>query len=134
MLEPRKPAGAAARRLLICALTLVALSAPASVGQASPPPGESFTQFWTRFRAALAKDDRQAVASMTRFRTGDSTYMTDKEFLAEQYGELRRERRCFARSKPVKDESTYSVFCGERIFMFEHLEGAWKFTGIGAND
>ena len=126
---------AAARVLLGVFITTLLLSpvAPAAQGQAAQAK-ESFTQFWTRFKAALAKDDRQAVAAMTKFRTGDATYMTDKEFLAEWYGELRRERRCFARAKPVKDQESYSVFCGERIFIFERHEGAWKFTEIGAND
>ena len=118
---------------LVAALVLL-LAAPAARGQAAAQAKESFTQFWTRFKAALAKDDRQAVASMTKFRTGDGTYMTDKEFLAEWYKELRRERRCFARAKPLKDQEYYSVFCGERIFLFERIEGAWKFTEIGAND
>lgn len=126
----------AARVLLGLSITAVLL-APAALdarGQAAAQAKESFTQFWTRFKAALVKDDRQSVAAMTKFRTGDETYMTDKEFLAKWYGELRRERRCFARAKPVKDQESYSVFCGERIFLFERIEGAWKFTDIGAND
>ena len=84
-------------------LTLAASPAFALQGQMSPSK-ESFTQFWTRFRAALAKDDRQAVAAMIKFRTGDSTYMTDKEFLAKRYSELRSERRCLARSKSALRE------------------------------
>lgn len=125
----------AARVLLGLFITTLLLLPVASVSQGQVAQSkESFTQFWTRFKAALVKDDRQAVASMTKFRTGDVTYMTDKEFLAKWYGELRRARRCFARAKPVKDQESYSVFCGERIFLFERIEGAWKFTEIGAND
>lgn len=116
------------------ATLLLLPAAPATRGHAAQSE-ESFAHFWTRFKAALAKGDQQAVASMTRFRTGDATYMTNKEFLAKWYGELRRERRrCFARAKPVRDQESYSVFCGERIFLFERVEGAWKFTEIGVDD
>lgn len=123
-------------RLLFGLLLTALLLAPgAEVSRGSSAQAkEPFTQFWTRFKAALAKDDRQAVASMTKFRTGDATYMSDKEFLAKWYGELRGVRKCFARAKPVKDQESYSVFCGARIFLFERIEGAWKFTEIGADD
>lgn len=128
-----KSARPVVRWLLICALLLAATLAPASQGQTAPS-NESFAQFWTRFKAALAKDDQQTVAALAKFRIDDSTYLTDKDFLAKWYGELKRKRRCLARAKPVKEQASYSVFCGEQIFLFERIEGAWKFTGIGAND
>lgn len=135
MTNTKRARAVAARVLLSLVAALIFLpAAPAAHPVAAQPAKETFAQFWTRFKAALARDDRQAVASMTKFRTGDTTYMTDKEFLAKWYGELRRERRCFARAKPVKDQESYSVFCGERIFVFERIEGAWKFVDIGAND
>lgn len=71
---------------------------------------------------------------MTKFLGDNSTYLTDKEFLANWYVELKRERRCFAREKPIKDQDTYMIFCGERIFLFKLIDGEWKFTEIGAND
>lgn len=125
---------AAAARVLLGLFVAASLLGTAARGQAAAQDAETFAQFWTRYRAALAKDDRRAVAAMTRFRTGDATYMTDKEFLAKWYGELRRERRCFARSRPLRDQESYTVFCGERIFVFERIGGAWKFVDIGAND
>ncbi|MCA1616382.1 MAG: hypothetical protein LC800_20250 [Acidobacteria bacterium] len=127
-------ARAAAARVLLGLFVAASLLAPAARGQAAEQAAETFTQFWTRSKAALAKDDRRAVAAMTKFRTGDATYMTDREFLAKWYGELRRERRCFARAKPLKDQESYTVFCGERIFVFKRIGGAWKFVDIGAND
>jgi hypothetical protein len=127
-------ARAAAARVLLGLFIAASLLATAARGQAAAQGAEKFAQFWTRYKAALAKDDRRAVAAMTKFRTGDATYMSDKEFLAKWYGELRRERRCFARQRPLKDQESYSVFCGERIFVFERVGGAWKFVDIGAND
>ena len=119
-------------RLLLAFFLAVLLLQPAA-GQAVQKK-ETFARFWTRFKAALAKDDRQAVASMTKFLGDNSTYLTDKEFLDQWYVELRRERRCFAREKPVKDQNNYMIFCGERIFLFSLIDGEWKFTEIGAND
>ena len=119
-------------RLLLAALAAVLLLQPAA-GRAAQKK-EPFTQFWTRFKAALAKDDRQSVAAMTKFRVDDTTYLTDKEFLDKWYVELKRERRCFARAKPVKDQEAYMIFCGERIFLFNLIDGEWKFTEIGVND
>lgn len=123
-------------RVLLCiAVTTLLLSSTHAVSQNTTTQAEkSFNTFWARFRGALAKNDRRAVASMTKFRALDGTYMTDAQFLAKWYGELQRERRCFARAKPVKDQESYSVFCGERIFVFERIAGAWKFTDIGVND
>jgi outer membrane biogenesis lipoprotein LolB len=127
--------GLSVAALLLAAAAAVAPAAPAASGQAARAAAkETFASFWTRFKAALVKDDRAAVAAMTKFRTGDETYLSDKEFLAKWYGELRRERRCFARAKPVADQESYSVFCGERIFVFGRIGGAWKFVDIGAND
>lgn len=142
MTNTNKARPAAAARVLpgLCVAALLLLTtpapaAPAARGQAAPAAAkETFASFWTRFKAALVKDDRGAVAAMTKFRAGDETYLSDKEFLAKWYGELRRERRCFARAKPVADQESYSVFCGERIFVFERIGGAWKFADIGAND
>lgn len=114
---------------LVAALILL----PAARGQAAQAK-ESFPQFWARFKAAVARDDRQAVASITRFRTGDATYLSDEEFLATRYRELQRERRCLARARPVRDGEAYSVFCGEFILLFERVEGAWKFVEFGVND
>lgn len=127
----RRPKAVAARMLLGLVAALILLSA--ARGQAAQAK-ESFPQFWARFKAAVARDDRQAVASMTRFRTGDATYLSDEEFLATRYKELRRERRCLARARPVKDGEAHSIFCGELIFLFERVEGNWKFVETGVND
>ena len=39
----------------------------ASLGCAAEPAPSDLQQFWTRFRAAIERDDREAVAQMTRF-------------------------------------------------------------------
>ena len=73
-----------ARALLGIAVTALLLSPAAFVTHSrAAQSNESFTQFWARFKTALTKDDRQAVASMTKLRTGDATYLTDEEFLAK---------------------------------------------------
>jgi hypothetical protein len=45
-------------------------------------------------------------------------------------------RRCFRNAKPVKDDKrdSYSVFCGETIFVFEKGKDGYQFTDLGVND
>ena len=43
-------------------------------------------------------------------------------------------KKCFATAKPVLDRDSYFVFCGEEIFVFGKVNGAYKFTSIGMND
>jgi hypothetical protein len=124
------------RRLLPSILTLLMLTAVASDVQSqqakSPQP---FAAFWAQFKAALAKNDKEAVASMTKFPFYWDTEITRGEFI-KKYNEIfdRKIQRCFAKAKPIKDRESYSVFCGESIYVFEKVEGKYRFTAVGAND
>ena len=103
------------------------------------PEARSFAEFWVEFKAAVVKDDREAIAKLTKlpFTYGTSKPLAKAEFIKE-CGELfnQKTRRCFAKAKPVKDDSrdSYSVFCGEEIFSFEKVNGEYRFTDIGMND
>ncbi len=101
---------------------------------------QSFAAFWTQFRAAVAKNDKEAVASMTKFPVEIGENMSKAAFL-KKYPEFftRKVQACFAKEKPVSDKTpkggvTYSLFCGEEIFLFEKVGGKFQFTGIGVND
>ena len=104
------------------------------------PKGQSFAAFWTQFKAAVAKNDKEAVASMTKFPVEIGENVSKAAFL-KKYPEFfsRKVQACFAKAKPVADKNpqggvTYSVFCREEIFLFEQVEGRYFFTGIGVND
>lgn len=118
---------------IVVAMTLHARSEEAAKGQ-------SFAGFWTQFKAAVAKNDKEAVASMTKFPVEIGENVSKAAFL-KSYPEFfsRKVQACFAKAKPVADKNpqggtTYSVFCGEEIFLFEQVGGKFLFTGIGMND
>lgn len=117
--------------------TLVFLLAIAPAGSVEiKTEARSFAGFWIQFQAAVVKGDKAAIAGMTKFPFA-SEKQTKAEFL-KQCDELfsAKVRRCFRNAKPVKDDNgdSYSVFCGETIFIFEKANGEYKFTDLGVND
>jgi len=86
-----------------------------------------WASFWTKFKTAVVKGDRQAVLSLS-----DSTQMPAD--YAALFG-TRAAKRCFARARAVKDEQGgYSVFCGEQGYYFKKVRGQFRFTESFAND
>lgn len=118
-------------------LALSALGAVESRPQAKAPPEDAaFAQFWTRFKAAVAKDDREVIADMTRLPFMLSNKDLERADYIKKVPELfdRRARRCFATAKPLKDGDLYQVFCSRQIYLFEKVDGEYRFTEIAAND
>jgi hypothetical protein len=126
----------AVRKLLPSIVTVLMLSAAASEVQSQRAKGtQTFASFWVQFKAALAKNDKEAVTSMTRFPFYWGDELTRGEFI-KKYNKIfdRKIQRCFAKAKPLKDRESYSVFCSESIYVFEKVEGKYRFTGVGVND
>ena len=96
----------------------------------------AFTAFWIKFKAAVARSDKGAVADLTKLPFMIESTDLDRAGFIKQYGLLftPRVRRCFARAKPTKDQDAYEIFCGEQIFLFGKVDGVYKFTEIGVND
>jgi hypothetical protein len=126
------------RKLLPSMLTLLMLSAVASHVQSQQAKStQTFASFWAQFKAAVAKNDKEAVATMTRFPFPFGGVEVTRDEFIKKYHLIfdRKIKRCFAKAKPVGDEeSYYQVYCGEEIYGFERVEGKYKFTDIGAND
>lgn len=97
----------------------------------------AFTQFFEHFREAVTLDDRESVKSMTRlpiFLDGESR---DGDGFLAQFDWLFTsvEKSCFASETPVADvDGSYSLFCGDLIFVFQKTGDSYHFTDIGAND
>ena len=121
-----------ALRAGLIAITLV-LTLAALQGEEHPAKPESFATFWAGFKSAVAKSDKEAVVAATKFPFYGQ--LSEAQFV-QQYSSLftKEVRKCFATAKPVKDRNSYFVFCGEEIFTFEKVNGAYKFTGIDMND
>ena len=115
------------RRALVC-LLLAAFVAAAYAAQAPAAGAQAeWAPFWAKFRTAVVKGDRETVLSLS-----DSPQMPAD--YASLFG-TRAKKRCFARSKPVKDaEGGYSVFCGEQGYYFKKVRGRFRFTESFAND
>jgi hypothetical protein len=103
-----------------------------------PPPAESFAAFWKEFQSAVAKNDQEAVAALSNLRLFYQNGQFSKAAFLQEYPSIftRAVRKCLATAKPVKatDRDTYSAFCGEEIFSFEKVNGAYKFTSVDMND
>lgn len=95
-----------------------------------------FDAFWLKFKTAVAKKDKTAVASMTKLPyLLDSKKLNKEQFIAK-YDLLfpKVTAICFAKAKPTADQGNYFVFCGEQIYCFNKEKDKWLFTEIGAND
>jgi hypothetical protein len=118
------------RHSIVCVLVCFAFVAAAEA--------RSFAEFWVQFKTAVAKDDKEAIAEMTKFPFPYGTKHLSKAEFIKECGKLydQKTRRCFAKAKPVKedDRDSYSVFCGEEIFVFEKVNGEYRFSDIGMND
>lgn len=118
-------------RLLFLALALVFSLNAASAKDAA------FDSYWTNFKTALAKNDKEAIANLTNmpFESYDGK-LNRAQFI--KYCEKifpKKTRNCLVKQKPLLDQKTnYSAFCGEEIFYFEKIKGKYLFTTIGAND
>ena len=96
---------------------------------------KKFQAFWTQFQGAVAKDDAAAVADLTKLPFMVSNESLDRAAYIKQYKKLFGGlKRCIAKGKPIKDENSYAVFCGEQGMMFAEIDGEYKFTEFFAND
>ena len=86
---------------------------------------ETFAAFWTRFKVALAKDDREAIARMTKHcKCGQMPFDSDKEFLDEWYPNIRRNR-----ALPVARETIRS----QPAELFRNLSHGRRRDGLRAD-
>jgi hypothetical protein len=123
------------KRIFLIASLLI-FSAPAAFAQNKNKVEEAGVQFWTKFKTAVAKNDKEAVASMTRLPFMlDSRQLAKAGFIQKIDGLFNaRVKRCFAKAALVKEGDGFEVFCGQQIFLFEKVSGVYKFIEIGVND
>jgi len=99
---------------------------------------DSFAPFWAQFRTAVANNNKEAIAAMTKFPFVDGGNRRMKADFMKKCSAIfsAKVRRCFRDAKPVKhrDRDSYSVFCGPTIFVFEKGNGGYQFTDVGDND
>ena len=121
-------------KFAIVLLLFVLLSS--AKGQTSTSP-ETFSGFWKTFKAAVARNDREAVADLTKLPFLYESKDRDRAGFVKIYNQLftRKIRSCIATVKPKKEGENYDVFCGELIFYFgKDADGKYKFLEFGVND
>ena len=119
-------------------MLLLAFSVASSRPQSQQKP-EKFASFWKEFIAALAKNDKEAIASLTQLPFYFDDKNQDRAGFIRIYNQVftRSIRRCMARAKPDRDpndKNSYAVYCGEVIFGFGKVDGKFKFLNFGPND
>ena len=96
----------------------------------------AFNTFWIKFKAAMTRNDKAAVADMTKLPFMLDGKDLDRAGFIKQYSSLftPKMRRCFARARPSRDQDAMEIFCAQQIFLFAKVDGIYKFTEIGVND
>jgi hypothetical protein len=117
--------------IALLALTLTNVPARSATNQ------ETFASFWKTFKAAIAKNDKEAVADLTKLPFLYDSQERDRAGFLKIYGELfsRKVRRCVATAKPKVEGDSYEIFCGQLIFYFsKDTDNKYKLREFGVND
>ena len=121
-------------KTIILTLVLLLLT-PIHSGAQTKDHNQHFQSFWQKFKVAVAKNNKQAVASMTKLPfLFESKERTRTEFI-RIYNQLFdiKVRRCFATAKALKEGDVYEVFCARKIFYFGKVEGEYKLIEFGVD-
>ena len=129
------------KTLLLSIMTGLCLCAalPAAGQKARPQNAAAFNAFWAKFQRAVAGDDRETVAALTKFPLtmpyGVRPIRTKAQLLKD-YAKIfdAETKRCLAAARPERenDKSTrFNVFCGEAmLYQFDLVGGAYKFVAV----
>ena len=121
-------------KLLLTSVLLVLMTFVSTNSQTTADP---FTIFWKEFKAAVARNDKEAIANVTKLPFLYESKERDRAGFIKIYPQLftPKIRRCIAKAKLVKEQENYDVFCGELIFYFgKDTDGKYKFLEFGVND
>jgi len=121
---------------LILAVSLLVFSNAVVFAQGGNKVDAAGIEFWTKFKTAVAANDKEAVASMTRLPFLFQGRELTKQAFIQKFAVLfdAKAKRCFEKAKLVKEGEGFEVFCGQQIFLFDKVNGVYKFTEIGVND
>src|SRR2546430_1313267 len=130
--------------IAIASLSIVlgSLSVNLAAGQTDP----SIDAFWTKFKTAVIKGDKEAVASIVQFPITmpySAPAIRTKAQLLKRYRDLFNRQadaaRCFTDAKPEIDSSNknrFTVACKDAagnevvIYGFVRMRGGWKLKSL----
>jgi len=128
-------------------LVLLLLALSLSTTAKSFQGDQSINAFWTKFKSAVIKGDKAAVAKMSKFPIGLSYGMGSVKSTAQLFKRYREvfngetnAAKCFAKAKPEIDPQNskrFSVACGINntddlviIYGFVRTRTGWKFDSL----
>jgi len=130
------------RRLLVLFTLLLSVSHTGTATQADA----DFKIFWDKFKTAVIKVDKNAVASLTKYPLGMSygiRSIKTKAELLRRYREVFNQQtdaaKCFATKEPTKNENSPKVFtvvcpneAGDEVVAFDFARGktGWRFVSL----
>lgn len=116
-------------------LTALLLATSGTAPALAAPAHSAFPAFWSDFQTAVAQSDKQALTPLIKLpAAAEIRPLTPDAYVKEQIKTLLKLRRCLAKTRPVKDGSSYSAFCGEQGMFFDRVDGEYKFIEFFAND
>ena len=125
--------------LLIALICLCAAPSVPTHKPLLPQTTPAFAAFWPKFQSAVAKNDKEALAAMTKFPLtmpyGVPAVKTKAQFL-QRYGKIfdAETRKCFAAAQPERENkksARYNVFCGEAmLYVFDLTGGVYKLVAV----
>ena len=108
-----------------------------------------FSTFWGKFKSAVTRSDKAAVAEMTKFPLSMSygvKPVKNKEDFLRRYNEIFKGEanaaQCFAKIEPRKESPRqYEIYCPFKAtpndmenapirYIFELSSGSWRFVGL----
>lgn len=97
---------------------------------------KDFLDFWSNFKGALQRNDKEALATMTKLPYDLDGKKLDRAAFITQADKIfpASIRKRLLKEKPVADKGSVFVFCGDDIYVFAKDNGKYKFTEVGAND
>lgn len=122
-------------RKVAAIVLLILLFSVASAQKQTLDP--EFSAFWKTFKGLLAKNDKEAIADITKLPFLYDSKERDRAGFIKIYPQLftPKIRRCFATAKPTREQQNYDVFCGDLIFYLgKDTDGRFKLLEFGVND
>ena len=127
------------KTLLIALCCLCLSAAPAARGAQPAQNTSAFDAFWPKFRSAVARGDREAVAAMTRFPLtmpyGVPAVKTKAQFL-QRYARIfdAASRKCLAAGRPERENdksARYNILCrNAMLYEFDLVGGAYRLVAV----
>jgi hypothetical protein len=129
--------------VLLGALVL-GTAAPPALAQGDKAPAaiqKEYDQFIAKFRVALKANDAAAVTGLTRFPFHWNENRDAEYFRKNLYAKIftPRIRTCIGRGKGYyahspSGETSFTVVCGEDLYLFTKTPEGFRFAETGVND